>query len=79
MLPREKTPAHLVWPYNTAQHMVVSSTRIREELGYREQVPGEEAFQHTIAWERSHVPKTTWAPFDYEAEDRAVQQLKSTA
>jgi nucleoside-diphosphate-sugar epimerase len=79
VMPREKTPAHLVWPYNTAQHLVVSSERIREELGYREQLSREEAFVRTIAWERTHLPQAVAVPFNYEAEDEAVHKLKSTA
>jgi len=79
VLPREKTPAHLLWPYNPAQHLVVSSNRIREELGYREHVSREQAFERTIAWERVHPPEAAAVPFDYEAEDAAIQKLKSTA
>ena len=32
VLPRERTSAHLLQPGNTAQHVVVSSDRIRTEL-----------------------------------------------
>jgi nucleoside-diphosphate-sugar epimerase len=78
-LPRDKTPAHLVWPYNTAQHMVVSGERIRQELGYRETTPREEAFRRTIPWERAHPPQNIGAPFNYQAEDDAVAGLKATA
>lgn len=79
LLPREKTPAHLLVPFNTAQHLVASSDRIREELGYREPVSGEEAFGGTIAWEREHPPEAFTAQFDYDAEDEAIHRLKSTA
>jgi nucleoside-diphosphate-sugar epimerase len=79
LLPREKTPPHLVWPYNTEQHLVVSSERIRGELGYREVVPREEAFQRTIAWERANPPQTPTAVFNYEAEDQALNMLEATA
>lgn len=79
VLPREKTPVHLVAPFNTAQHLVVSSDRIREELGYRETVSREEAFERTIAWELEHPPEAPTAQFDYDAEDEAIHKLKSTA
>jgi hypothetical protein len=72
-------PEHLVWPYNTAQHLVVSSERIRKELGYREQVSRAEAFNRTITWERAHPPEAVAVPFAYEAEDEAIRKLKSTA
>ena len=42
-LPKERTPAHLVMPGNTAQHWEADSARIREELGYRELVGLDEA------------------------------------
>jgi nucleoside-diphosphate-sugar epimerase len=79
LLPREKIPPHLAWPYNTAQHLVVSSERIRGELGYREGVPREEAFERTIAWERANPPQTPTALFNYEAEDEALKMLEATA
>jgi nucleoside-diphosphate-sugar epimerase len=78
-LPRDKTPAHLVWPYNMAQHQVVSCDRIRQELGYRETIPRDEAFQRTILWERAHPPQNIGAPFNYQAEDEAVSSLRATA
>jgi nucleoside-diphosphate-sugar epimerase len=73
VLPREKTPPHLILPGNAAQHWIASSRRIREELGYRETVPLDEGLRRTIDWERAHPP----APidprqFDYAAEDAAL-------
>jgi nucleoside-diphosphate-sugar epimerase len=78
VVPREKTPAHLVWPYNTTQHLVVSSERIREALGYREVTPENKAFERTIQWERSHPPQTVGIPFNYEAEDAALSGLPAS-
>jgi hypothetical protein len=46
ILPRDETPKHLLLPGNTAQHIVVSSGRIRTELGYEEPVCIEEASLH---------------------------------
>ncbi len=74
VLPQERTPKHLLWPGNTAQHLVVSSDRIRAELGYREILPREEAFRRTIEWERAHPPRHAMFPFDYPAEDEAVRR-----
>jgi nucleoside-diphosphate-sugar epimerase len=78
LLAREKTPPHLIMPFNTAQHLIVTSARIRE-LGYQEQVSQEEAFERTVAWERSHPPEVSTVQFDYEAENDAVHKLKSSA
>jgi nucleoside-diphosphate-sugar epimerase len=79
VLPHERTPKHLLWPGNTAQHVVASSERIRKELGFREVVTREEAIRRTIAWERSNPPTEPLAPFDYAAEDAALAQFKARA
>jgi nucleoside-diphosphate-sugar epimerase len=76
---RDKAPPHLVWLYNTAQHLVISSERIREELDYREQLSREQAFERTISWERAHPPEVSTMQFDYQAENDVVHKLKSTA
>jgi nucleoside-diphosphate-sugar epimerase len=71
-LPRERTPKHLIFPGNAAQHWVASSKRIREELGYREPVAMNEALRKTIEWERTHPPPIELGQFDYAAEDAAL-------
>jgi nucleoside-diphosphate-sugar epimerase len=73
VLPHERTPKHLHWPGNTAQHIVVLSDRIRQDLGYRENLPREEAIRRTIAWERAHPPAHPLYQFDYPAEDDALK------
>ena len=72
VLPKDRMPAHLVQPGNTAQHWEADSSRIRRELGYREPVPVEEAIARTIAWERAN-PGGAFGMhrFDYAAEDAA--------
>jgi len=79
VLPHDRTPKHLLWPGNTAQHIVASSDRIRKELGYREVVPREEAIRRTIEWERTNQPAMPLAQFDYAAEDEALSQFKKSA
>jgi hypothetical protein len=68
----------LLWPGNTAQHLVASSERIRRELGYAELLPREESIRRTIDWERANPPAQPLAQFDYEAEDAALRQFKAT-
>lgn len=48
VLPKERAPAHLVSPGNTAQHWAADSSRIRGELGYREVTPLDDAIPCTI-------------------------------
>lgn len=72
VLPKDRTPRHLVNDANWAQHWVPSSQRIREELGYVEEVSRPEALRRTISWELNHPPLEIQSPlFDYEAEDAA--------
>jgi nucleoside-diphosphate-sugar epimerase len=72
-LPKEHTPAHLQNPANAAQHWIMSSARIREELGYRESISLDGALERTIAWERANPPAAIDPKqFDYAAEDAAL-------
>ena len=62
---------------NTDQHVVVDTTRIREELGYVELVPLDVAMQRTIAWERANPPaRIDPKAFDYAAEDDVLASLQ---
>lgn len=78
-LPKQKFPPDWNLPLNSEQDWFVDSTRIREELGYREIVPIEEALKRTIEWERNH-PSTEMqqlaAPWllDYATEDTILKQ-----
>ncbi len=73
VLPRERTPRHLLLPGNAAQHAVASSARIRRELGYQEPVAIDDAIRRTIAWEWQNPPSTiNPQQFDYGAEDSAL-------
>lgn len=79
VLPHDRTPKHLLWPANTAQHIVASGERIRKELGYRELLPRDEAIRRTIEWDRANPPAQPLAQFDYAAEDEALSQFKKSA
>ena len=70
LAPRGSLPAGLIWGVNVEQDIVTDSSRIRQELGYREIVPLDEAMRRTVAWESTHPP-TEIDPkeFDYAAED----------
>jgi nucleoside-diphosphate-sugar epimerase len=73
VLPRERTPQHLIVPGNFAQFGAASSRRIREQLGFNDPVPLPEAIRRTIAWERANPPAEVHSEqFDYGAEDKAV-------
>ena len=73
VLPVSDTPQYLHFPVNAAQHVVVSSARIRSELGYSEIIPQDEAIRRTIAWEQTNPPGVVDpTQFDYAAEDAAL-------
>jgi nucleoside-diphosphate-sugar epimerase len=41
---------------NPEQHLVMSTKKIRDELGYKEIVPYKDGIQQTIAWENNNAP-----------------------
>jgi nucleoside-diphosphate-sugar epimerase len=77
-LPDDRVPPHLRAPGNAAQHWVADTTRIREELGFREALSREEAIRRTVEWERANPP-TGFTPhqFDYAAEDAVLASAQS--
>src|SRR5207248_3685958 len=73
VLPRERTPKHLLVPGNFRQQGIASSNKIRQELGFQEPVSIADAIRRTIAWEKENPPaEVSQEQFDYPAEDRAV-------
>jgi nucleoside-diphosphate-sugar epimerase len=77
-VPPDKTPEHLRMPVNAAQHWIVSSKRIREELGFVEPTPLDVGISRTIQWERANPPAIDPKQFDYAAEDAVINQLRGT-
>jgi nucleoside-diphosphate-sugar epimerase len=65
------------WPnFDTDQHLVYDTRRLREELGYEEPVSREEALVRTVAWERANPPEeVATGTFDYATEDAALVEL----
>ena len=74
-VPGDKIPAHLRMPLNAGQNWIVSSKRIRQELGFTELVSLEAGIARTIEWERANPPAIDPKQFDYAAEDAALKQL----
>jgi nucleoside-diphosphate-sugar epimerase len=62
ILPKERMPPDLVPPGNPAQHWEADSSRIRQEHGYQETVPLDEAIRLTIDWERA-LPSGAFSPY----------------
>ena len=76
VLPKESMPEHLAAPYNFDHHLHADTSRIRQELGYAEQITRDEAIKNTVEWERAHPPDQVDAGrFNYAAEDAALDKL----
>jgi len=77
-LPPDRLPAHLQHPYDASQDWALDSSRIRQELEYREQTPSDEAMRRSIGWERANSPaEVDPTEFDYAAEDAALAAYES--
>ena len=72
IVPDGDLPEHLRESGQPEQEMVADSSRIRAELGYREETAQEDAIQQTITWEREHAPAHDSSRFDYAAEDAVL-------
>jgi hypothetical protein len=73
-------PAYPTLQHHSSAHRVVDTTRIRAELGYRDQVAPLAALRTTVRWQAEHLPsaherlkKLLQDPFDYVAEDRLAE------
>jgi nucleoside-diphosphate-sugar epimerase len=64
-IPKDRTPAHLRVPFRTDQHWVVSTRRIREDLGFVEPVGLDFALKRSIDWERTNPPSIHPAQFQF--------------
>lgn len=75
-VPDERAPASLRPDLDLRQELVLDTSRIRSELGYREVVPAEEGFRRTVAWQLRHPPgpddPMSKLELDYEAEDAVL-------
>ncbi len=77
VLPEDELPPHLRFPGNTAQHWIGDTTRIRQEIGFQEQVSREEAVRRTVAWQAAHTPEgVSPHQFDYPTEDAALAKQR---
>jgi nucleoside-diphosphate-sugar epimerase len=76
-LATEEVPEHLRDDeMNFAQDLVVQTTRIRQDLSYRELIEPGEAMARTVEWELANMPdELPPNRFDYETEDAALPDL----
>lgn len=76
VLPKEKLPENMHVDFRAEQDLTVDTSRIRNELGYKETVPTHEAIQITADWELKNPPANIDPKdYDYEKEDRILQSV----
>jgi nucleoside-diphosphate-sugar epimerase len=68
---RSSLPAHLLENVDWNQLWTVDTKRIRNDLGFKEHIPVEEALRRTISWHRTLTAGATEPRPDYAAEDTA--------
>ncbi|MHC4600130.1 MAG: NAD-dependent epimerase/dehydratase family protein, partial [Planctomycetota bacterium] len=72
-LPEARLPSHLREDIRLEQDLVVSSSKIRHILGYKEQVTLADGIRNTVQWERENPPPSLdLEKFDYPSEDLAI-------
>lgn len=76
IVPKEQVRPWMEWGSNTDQDWVGDTTRIRQELNYKEIVPQAEALRRTVEWERANPPAEINPDyFDYAREDAFLAEL----
>ena len=76
VLPKEKLPESMHADFRAEQDLTVDTSRIRNELGYKEKVLTREAIQITADWELKNPPANIDpADYNYETEDRILQSF----
>jgi nucleoside-diphosphate-sugar epimerase len=75
-VPKDLLPAGMAGEYAFEHHLAVDTSRVREELGYNEQLSREDALKRTVDWERAHPPpEINPRQFDYAAEDAVLERM----
>jgi nucleoside-diphosphate-sugar epimerase len=76
--PAAQLPPSLILDIETRQHIDLDTTKIRNQLGYAEQVTPAEAICRTVAWESIHPPvDVPPGLFDYAAEDELLARMRT--
>lgn len=76
---RSQLPNELIYDKGLRQHWVINTSRIRNELGYKEKISLEDAMRRTIEWEMNNPPKELnpreFPTLNYELEDSILANL----
>jgi dTDP-D-glucose 4,6-dehydratase len=70
-----RLPPHVREDLDWRQDWTVDTSKIRDELGYREVVRYDEGLRRTVEWQRANPPAVLDpAAWDYAAEDEALRR-----
>jgi nucleoside-diphosphate-sugar epimerase len=76
VVPKDRVQPWMEGGSNTDQEWFTDTTRIREELGYKEIISQSEALQRTVEWERANPPaEINPEHFNYAREDAFLAEL----
>lgn len=76
VLSKEKLPKKMHAGFRTEQNLVVDTTRIRNELGFKESVQIHDALEKTIEWELENPPANIDPEmYDYKTEDEILKSI----
>ena len=70
---------------HSSTHRIISTEKIRRQLGCRDKGDPEEAMRRTVRWQAEHLPGTDDAaarlqdPFDYAGEDALIAATEPCA
>jgi nucleoside-diphosphate-sugar epimerase len=80
VVPDAELPSHrLRNSIDWSQSLVMDSSRIRSELGYRERVGQVEGLRRTVAWLEQHLSDIVVPADQYEEEDRVISRLRGSS
>jgi nucleoside-diphosphate-sugar epimerase len=75
-MPAAMLPEQLKPKISFDHDLVVDTSRLRIELGFKENISRDSALKKTVEWERANPPlRITLEDFDYAAEDAALKAL----
>jgi nucleoside-diphosphate-sugar epimerase len=76
VLPKAELPGKMHADFRAEQDLTVDTSRIRNELGYKEVIPTHEAIKITIDWELKNPPENIDPDaYDYKTEDEILKTV----
>lgn len=76
-MPARELPEFMRIQIDSRQHILLDTSRIRSELGYRELCSADEAMRRTIEWESAHPPKKVPGQTEYDLEDECLANRRT--